>query len=66
MLAKDTKPWWERVNDFYLFDERKEFLRGASGFRPNNRAEAMIAMISAGYINDKHEQPKPHTGKKKQ
>lgn len=58
MFAKDFKPWWEKVNDFYLFEEREEFMRGAVGFRPNNRQEAMIAQIMAGYVNQKHKQPK--------
>jgi hypothetical protein len=58
MFARDFKPWWDRVNDYYLFDERKEFMRGATGYRPNNRQEAMVAQIAAGYVNQQHQQPK--------
>jgi hypothetical protein len=64
MSPKDVKPWWERVNDYYLFDERQEFLRGATGFRPNNPQEALVAMYAAGYVNKSFAQPKSHTGKK--
>lgn len=54
MSSRDFKPWWERANNFYGFDERKEFKAGATtvGYRPNNRQEAMLAQLNAGYVND--------------
>jgi len=58
------QPWWERPNDYYGFDERKEFIAGATtvGYRPNNRQEAMVAQIAAGYIRNVFSTPKSHTG----
>lgn len=64
MSAKNVKPWWDRVNNYYLFDERKQFIRGAVGFRPNNPQEAMMAQILAGYVNAEFAQPKS-LGKRK-
>lgn len=60
------QPWWERPNDYYGFDERKEFIAGATtvGYRPNNRQEAMVAQIAAGYIRNVFSTPKSHTGKR--
>jgi hypothetical protein len=63
-MPKPIKPWWDRVNDYYLLDERKEFARGAIGFRPNNKQDAMIAQISAGYVNNVFAAPKSHAGKR--
>jgi hypothetical protein len=57
MFSRNVKPWWERVNDYYLFDERQEFIRGAVSYQPNNRQEAMVAQLIAGYVPNKH--PKP-------
>jgi len=60
MFAKDVKPWWERVNDYYLFEERDEFVRGATDYQPNNRQEAMVAQLLAGYVpNSKQQTPQP-------
>jgi hypothetical protein len=65
MSAQDFKPWWDRVNEYLAFDELSEFQRGAGGYRPNNRQEALVAMLSAGYVRKQtFEQPKSHTGKK--
>jgi hypothetical protein len=59
MFAKnDVKPWWERVNDYYLFEERENFTRGALGYQPNNKQEEMFAQLMAGNINRKHSIPK--------
>jgi hypothetical protein len=58
MFAKDVRPWWERVNDYYLFEERENFVRGALGYKPNNKQEEIIAQIVAGNINTKHSIPK--------
>jgi len=64
MSAYNVKPWWDRVNDYYLFDERDQFIRGAVSFSPNNRHEAIMAQIIAGYVNAKFAQPES-LGKKK-
>lgn len=58
MSEKDFSPWWNKVNNYQNFDERQEFLRGAMGYRPNNRHEAMMAMYAAGYVNQKFNIPK--------
>lgn len=68
MTAPKNKwqPWWERANDYYGFEMRDEFVRGAAsvGFKPNNRMEAMMAMYAAGFVkNTNFAVPKPHTGK---
>lgn len=67
MIAPKSKwqPWWERANDFYGFDEREEFVRGATsvGFRPNNRMEAMLGQYAAGYVRGSFPSVKSHTGK---
>jgi hypothetical protein len=52
MPEQKFNPWWERVNDYYIFDERKEFVRGATSYRPNNRQEAMVAQLMTGYVSD--------------
>jgi hypothetical protein len=66
MTSNNWRPWWERPNDYYGLDEHKEFMAGAAtvGYRPNNRQEAMVAMLSAGYIPNNFTYVKPHTGKK--
>lgn len=57
-------PWWKRVNDYLVFQEKEEFLRGAAAYRPNNRQEAMFSQIISGYVRNVHQQPKSHSGKK--
>lgn len=64
MFAKDVKPWWERVNDYYLFEERTNFVRGALGYKPNNKQEELVAQIVAGNIYNKYSNPQP-LGKQK-
>jgi hypothetical protein len=58
MNAKDFKPWWDRVNEYQNFDERKEFIIGATGYRVNNRHDEIVALYAAGYVNGKFAQPK--------
>ncbi len=58
MPSKKVQPWWERVNDYYLFEERENFTRGALGYSPNNKQEEMFAQLMAGNINRKHSIPK--------
>lgn len=65
MSSQDFRPWWEKVNSYLSFDERKEFERGAIGLRPNNSFEVIMGMLKAGYVNNKFEKPQSHTGKKK-
>jgi hypothetical protein len=65
MSSQDSKPWWEKVNNYLSFNEREEFLRGVGGFRPNNPFEVMMGMLNSGYVNNKFEKPQSHTGKKK-
>jgi len=65
MSAKDFEPWWERVNNYIVFHELEEFKQGALGYRPNSRQEALMGLISAGYVRKTFEQPKSYTGKKK-
>lgn len=64
MFAKDVKPWWERVNDYYLFNEREEFVRGATSYQPNNRQEAMVAQLLAGYVPNSKQQIPQSIGRK--
>lgn len=60
MPAKEIRPWWERVNDYYLFNEREEFVRGATAYQPNNRQEAMVAQLISGYVpNSRKQTPNP-------
>ena len=66
MSSKEIKPWWERVNDYYLFEERQEFTRGAVGYRPNNRQESMMAQLIAGYVPNQHDIPKPFSKRNEQ
>jgi hypothetical protein len=66
MSSKDFKPWWEKVNNYLEFQERDEFVVGVSGYRPNNKQEALMGLLLAGYVNNKFEKPEAHTGKKKQ
>ena len=63
MSSPEFQPWWEKVNDFLSFEERQEFLRGASGYRPNNQQEVLFGMLKKGYVNNKFEKPQSHTGK---
>jgi hypothetical protein len=64
MFAKDIKPWWERVNDYYLFEEREEFVRGATAYQPNNRQEAMVAQLLSGYVSNSKQQIPQSIGSK--
>jgi hypothetical protein len=64
MFAKDIKPWWERVNDYYLLDEREEFVRGATAYQPNNRQEAMVAQLLSGYVSNSKQQIPQSIGSK--
>lgn len=66
MSSSNFKPWWERANEYLSFDERKEFIRGYKGYRPNNPTEVILGLLSAGYVRNKFEKPQSHTGKKKQ
>jgi hypothetical protein len=66
MAAPKWRPWWERVDDYYGFDDtRDEFMRGATtvGFRPNNRQEAIVAQLAAGYIRNVFPSVAPYAGK---
>jgi hypothetical protein len=60
-------PWWDKPNNYYGFEMKDEFVRGATsvGFRPNNRMDAMMGMITAGYVRNTHNiaRPQAHTGK---
>ena len=58
MSDKDFNPWWKHVNDYLDFHEREEFVRGAKGYRPNNRQESMMYLLVAGYTNQKFNIPK--------
>lgn len=64
MSNNDFKPWWEKVNEFLEFEERDEFLRGATAYRPNLRQDIMFSMMSQGYVRNKFDKPEPYTGKK--
>lgn len=64
MFAKDIKPWWERVNDYYLLEEREEFVRGATAYQPNNRQEAMVAQLISGYVSNSKQQIPQSIGSK--
>ncbi len=57
MPNNEWKPWWERVNDYLLLEEREEFTRGAMAYRPNNKQDIMISLLGAGYINGKFAKP---------
>lgn len=63
MFSRESSPWWERVNDYLQFDERDEFIRGALGFRPNNKQEIIVGMLTAGYVRNTFAKPEAHTGK---
>ena len=63
-MPSQFQPWWERVNDFYSFEERQEFLRGAGGYMPNAPQQILLGALKAGYVNNKFEKPQSHTGKK--
>jgi hypothetical protein len=58
MSDQNFNPWWKHVNDYLQFEERQEFLRGAMGYRPNNKQEAMLSLLLAGYTNQKFDIPK--------
>ena len=58
MSDQNFNPWWKHVNDYLQFEERQEFLRGAMGYRPNNKQDAMFGLLLAGYTNQKFEIPK--------
>jgi hypothetical protein len=58
MSEKNFNPWWKHVNDYLQFEDREEFLRGAMGYRPNNKQEAMLGLLLAGYVNQKFDIPK--------
>jgi hypothetical protein len=62
-MSSNFNPWWKRVNDYLLFQEKEEFLRGVGGYRPNNRQEAMFGQLVSGYVRNQFQQPKSHTGK---
>ena len=66
MTAPKTKlePWWEKPNAFMGFDMRDEFIGGAAsaGYRVNSKQEAMMALLSAGYVRDSFSIPKSHSG----
>lgn len=63
-MSSNFKPWWERVNDYLSFDERKEFLRGATSYRPSTKQDIMLSQIKAGYVRDTFVRPESYTGKK--
>ena len=58
MSDQNFNPWWKRVNEYLQFEEKDEFLRGAMGYRPNNKQEAMLGLLLAGYTNQKFDIPK--------
>jgi len=62
---KKWQPWWNRANDYYGFEMREEFVRGATsvGFNPNNRMDAMMGQYAAGFVRNVFSTPKSHTGK---
>lgn len=64
MTSPEFKPWWERTNEYLKFEERENFLRGVGGYRPNQKMEALMGLLSAGYVNNKFEKPQSYTGKK--
>lgn len=64
MSSPEFTPWWKKVNDYLSFEERKEFTQGANGIRPNQPLEAMMGMLSTGYVNNKFEKPQPYTGRR--
>jgi len=63
MSSQDFTPWWKKVNNYLSFEERQEFLRGASGYKPNLPLDVLVGMLSSGYVNNKFEKPQSHTGK---
>jgi hypothetical protein len=64
MSSQKFNPWWKKVNDYLSFEERQEFKKGVSGYRPNNSQEVLLGMLSSGYVNNKFEKPQSHSGKK--
>lgn len=62
---KDFVPWWEKPNQYYGFEARDEFVAGAAsiGYRVNSKQDAMLALISAGYLRSGSSIPKSHTGR---
>jgi hypothetical protein len=56
MPNANWKPWWDKPNDYLIFEDREEFIRGALGYKPNNKQNMMVALLSAGYVNGKFAQ----------
>lgn len=63
-MSKDFNPWWKKVNDYLVLEELKEFQRGAGGYRPNNRQEAMMGLLTSGYVNKTFAKVDSFKGKK--
>jgi hypothetical protein len=66
MLNTDWKPWWEKPNEFLLFNEQQNFVQGAVVYNPANRQNIMMSMINSGYVNSNFAKVNPYTGKKSQ
>jgi hypothetical protein len=66
MSSPKNMPWWEKVNDYLSFEERKEFTQGANGLRPNLPLNVLMGQLSSGYINNKFEKPQPYTGRSRE
>jgi hypothetical protein len=66
MTAPKTKiePWWEKPNAYLGFELRDDFVAGAAsiGYRVNSKQEALMGLISAGYMRNSFSIPKSHTG----
>ena len=58
-MSSNYSPWYKKVNDYLDFEEREQFLRGAFGFRPNIKFEAIMSNLSSGYVNNKFEKAQP-------
>ena len=54
------QPWWNRPTEYNGFELRNEFKQGLAdyGYRPNSRAEAILAMYSAGFVRSSFSIPK--------
>jgi hypothetical protein len=63
MSSPKFTPWWKKVNDYLSFEERKEFVQGANGLRPNLPTDVLMGLLSSGYVNNKFEKPQSYTGK---
>lgn len=66
MASNSFNPWWKRVNEYLQFHELEEFTRGVTGYRPNAKQDALLGLISAGYVRKSFDKPESYTGKKKQ